>query len=646
MRYSSICLPLVALLPLVLTGCSLSTTANSTADPGVALSGVVRGGQQSIVGAHVYLFAAGTTGYGGAGIAATSSNASVSLLTSGPGRTLDTSGGATNGDYYVTTGTGGAFSITGDYSCTANTQVYLYSLGGDAGSGTNSAAGLVAALGNCPSGGSFATQTPNLILNEVTTIAAAYGFAGFASDSTHVSSSGTAAAQLGIANAFANAANVANIVSGGALATTPGGNGTVPQSEVNTLANVLASCVNTTGPGSSACSTLFVNAKSAGPSGTTPTETATAAINMAHNPAANVAALYALSIPTPPFAPALSAQPANFTVALNFTGGGLNGVWGVAVDGLGDVWATNNTGNSVTELASTGSPLSGASGYTGGGLNTPNGIAMDGSGNAWIANNGGSSIVKLSSSGSILSGSSGFTGGGIGNAWAVVVDGSGNAWTVNFGGGNNVTELAGSGSVLLDVNASTSTFGGLYALAIDGSSNVWLANHLPSTSSGNDVTKISSSGTVLSGTSGYTGGGLNIPHAIAIDSGGNAWVANFSGASVSEFSSSGAPLSGTGGYAGGGVSNPQGIAIDGAGNVWVANNGNGNVVELSNTGTFLSGTSGYATIGTNLESVAVDGSGNVWVSTYTGIAEFVGAGAPVVTPLATGVKNNTLGTRP
>jgi hypothetical protein len=47
-------------------------------------------------------------------------------------------------------------------------------------------------------------------------------------------------------------------------------------------------------------------------------------------------------------------------------------------------------------------------------------------------------------------------------------------------------------------------------------------------------------------------------------------------------------------------------------------------------------------------SLAIDGSGNVWVSNNTGnsVTEIVGAAAPVVTPLALAVKNNTLGKRP
>src|SRR5271170_569594 len=115
--------------------------------------------------------------------------------------------------------------------------------------------------------------------------------AGFATDATHVSSSGTPLAQTGIANAFANATNLADITTGAALTTTPSGSGTnvpngsiVPEAEVNTLANILASCVNSTGPASSTCGTLFSNAMSGGTSGSTPDDTATAAINIAHNP--------------------------------------------------------------------------------------------------------------------------------------------------------------------------------------------------------------------------------------------------------------------------------------------------------------------------------------------------------------------------
>ena len=132
-------------LPLALTGCTLSpTTTDTSPSAGAAIQGTVYGGQAPIVGAHIYLLAANTDGY---------SQASASLLNSVPGSTtLDSSGGPTNGFYYVTSVAGGAFSITGDYSCTANTQVYLYAVGGNPGlsppSTNNAAAGLLAILGN------------------------------------------------------------------------------------------------------------------------------------------------------------------------------------------------------------------------------------------------------------------------------------------------------------------------------------------------------------------------------------------------------------------------------------------------------------------------------------------------------------------
>jgi hypothetical protein len=107
---------------------------------------------------------------------------------------------------YVATGSNGAFSLTGDYSCSSGQQLYMYVLGG-----TNAAAGLMAVIGSCPASGSPAIA---VAVNEVTTIAAAYALAGFATDATHVSSSGTALAQVGIANAFANAANLANVSTG------------------------------------------------------------------------------------------------------------------------------------------------------------------------------------------------------------------------------------------------------------------------------------------------------------------------------------------------------------------------------------------------------------------------------------------------
>ena len=164
---SFLSVPLACFVCLVLSGCSLSSTAHPAPDAGLAIQGRVQGGQQPITGAHVYLFAANTTGYAGPGITASTTNKSLSLLTTGSTDSVGT---------YVTTDPNGNFTITGDYSCTPNTQVYIYALGGNPGltAGTNNtASGLLAALGNCPSAGNFLSTTPYVFVDEVSTIAAA-----------------------------------------------------------------------------------------------------------------------------------------------------------------------------------------------------------------------------------------------------------------------------------------------------------------------------------------------------------------------------------------------------------------------------------------------------------------------------------------
>ena len=70
----------------------------------------------------------------------------------------------------------------------------------------------------------------------------------------------------------------------------------------------------------------------------------------------------------------------------------------------------------------------------------------------------------------------------------------------------------------------------------------------------------------------------------------------------------------------------------------MANNGNNVISEFSSAGIALSGSSGFtvSTLG-HVIGIAVDGAGNVWVASNTSnndsIAEFVGAGVPVVTPI-------------
>jgi streptogramin lyase len=579
------------------------------------LTGQVATSSTGISGAHVYLFAANTTGYG---------QASLPLLSVTETGTSDAVGP------YVLTSALGNFSMSGAYTCTSGQQLYLYALGGTAGSQAVPQAGLLAAIGSCPA----TSSTVVAQVNEVSTVAAAWSLAGFATDAVHVSSSGTALALTGVANAFANAANLVTLSTGVARTANVSGNGTAPQAEINGLANILSVCVN---PGNvsfpfvaSNCSLLLGDALSVGTTGNTPTDTATAAINIAHNPGANnISDIYDLPNASP-YTPTLSRQPNDFTIAVTYTGGGLNGPQGIAIDGSGNAWIANLSGSSVTKISSAGAVLSGTGGYATGGISGPAAIAIDGSGNAWVANQTTSTVTELSSTGTATAGSP-YSGGSMHAPDGIAVDGAGNVWVANFGG-NSVTELSSAGAA---TSGSPYSGGGLdqpFGIAIDGSGSAWVTNQ-----AGNSVSKLSSAGAAVSGANGYASGVVVGPEGIAMDGPGNAWVANTSKGTVVEVSPAGSPAPGLNG---GGMLAPVAVAIDGSNNVWITDKSASTVIELSSAGAPLSGLNGYTNgVLNGPREIAIDGSGDAWVTNFGGndVLELIGAATPVVTPIAAGL---------
>jgi len=631
-----------------LAGCSgtqLATPAKTNPVQGAAIRGKVHGGQTVISGASLYLYAASSAGYG---------SQSISLLNSNVLSQTPAGGQDTNGHYYVTTGSDGSFAITGDYTCPSTTsQLYLYAVGGNPGlppGSNNPSIGLLTALGTCQANSTL-SPTLYVVINEVTTVAAAYAFAGFATDPTHVASSGTPLAQLGIANAFANAGNLASTYTGTALTTTPAGNGTAPQVIVNTLADLLAACINSTGTVSgpsnpTVCYTLFNDLLSGGTTGSVPGDTATAAIYLAHNPGANLDALGSLYETLPadlPFQPAVTAGsgPNDLTVSIAFSDGSLNKPLSIAVDGAGNVWLANYGGNSVTELSSLGVDLSGANGFTGGGMNGPMGIAIDGQGHVWIASQTNGALAELSNTGSVLSPGNGYPNAGfsIGGAGMVLaIDGAGNLWIT--GGSAGVTKFSSGGAVL-----GTYTGAGLdqqTGISVDGSGNAWIAN----TSA--DVSEFSSSGSVLSGAAGFTVTGQ--PYGVAIDSTGNAWVGTVSSSVMQKISPSGSVTSATIN-----AHNAEVFGIDGAGSAWTVGEGN-QLVGVSSSGALLSGPYAYDPPSLyGAQAAALDGSGDIWVANggNNTVTEVIGVAVPVITPICAGLPatptangTSNLGTKP
>ena len=644
---------------LSLTGCMLSPTASPTIQP-AAITGTVHGGQQPVTGARIFLFEAATTGYG-----------KVSL-----GDILPASGtlDSTYNAYYVTTDSTGSFGLTGKYTCTAGAQVYLLATQGNPGlaAGTNNAAlAEMASLGACPTGGVL-SPTLTIRVSEVTTVAAVYALAGYMTGPNAVSRANTTLAQTGLANAFATSANLASTTSGLAstslpsnAGSTPGvfytyeSQGTAPTAMMDTMANVLASCINSDGTTSTttgttttltSCGTLFANATADGTStGTKPTDTVTALLNIAHHPAANVTTLYNLAASNAPYQPALTSAPNDFTLQVGFrlscsgcaTYPTLNPSFRIAVDAAGNlvIPADDAGGNYITMILSnlgTGQSTAGsypATAYTTG---STQGYVIDQSGYAWAGGLATSGTVQLDKL---------LVPGGTDTRYPApsvntrAVDAAGNIYATTSTGVN----VYNSSGTLLSSPVQGQAWTGA---AVDAAANLY--------------TIIGGSNSVYVNNVAYSGGGLSTPAGLALDSSNSVWVVNTGNNSLSKFTNSGSPAvltaaSTTAGYTGGGLNFtysrnivPPAPVLDGASNVWVPGLISG-VAEFSNAGAALSPSAGFAGSCSYSEGAAIDGSGNVWVtcsntsfSYGTVMYEMVGAAVPLATPILPG----QFGTRP
>jgi hypothetical protein len=593
----------------------------------------------------VYLLAVNPTGYGGPGIAASSSNASVSLLNP----TLTGNAPDSIGSFVLTNNTNGGFSLGGLYSCangyaqgtgapvtlSSTSQVYLYVLGGTGSLSllTNASSGLLVALGPCNS------PTSHVTVNEVTTVGTAYAFAGFASDATHIGSSGSALALTNLGNAFANVANLVNTSTGVPASATAGGNGNVPVANIYTIADIIAACVNSNGSNAGPCATIFPYMESNGATGTPPMDTATATINLAHNPWPTSSGMTALwgAVPSSgaPFVGSLSSQPNDFTLVIQFPDSGLGSTVGYcAIDASGNLWVTNVVHNQLVfpptnipylaEFSHTGALVSSASGYTGTGFTnaTLNALAIDTSGHVWVGD--GPTLFEFSSSGTLVAGSPFGASASMLNAKTLAFDASGNLW-VGDDQRNKMYQFSSAGSLL--ATGTTSNLNSPALIAFDLSGNAWVSSY-----ASGYLTKFSVSGSTISGTD-YSGGGMAAPIGVALDNSGDIWVGNRNAAVLSEFALSGSPVSSTG-YTGGGLSTSKNTQIDGSGKIWVTNYGSSSVSAFSSSGTALSPSTGYSGALNSPQWLALDGSGNVWTAGPGYVNELVGAAAPVVTPIA------------
>jgi streptogramin lyase len=608
----------------VLSGCGMGTVASGGGGGTITMSGQVEGGQQGVSGSTIQLYTVGATGNG---------SAATPMLTEA-----------------VTTDAGGSFSISNAYTCGdsgASNQVYIVATGGNPGqtSGTdNKALVMVAALGPC----SNLSTTPNIFINELTTVAAAWALAPFTASAGSIGASPSNAA--GIENAFLDAGLLANTING-TPATLPS-NLAIETGKLNALADAIAGCVNS--DGTTACSPLFT-AATVGSS--TPTDTFTAALNIVKHPGQNVMAVYKAIGTYVPFATTLTQAPNDWTMSLTVTGGGLDMPTALGIDSQNNIWVANQDGP-LSAFNAQGNPLSSTGFGLSGGvtqITQVSGLAIDPSDNIWVTNynagyNPAGALTEFlgASSGStgsvVLSGGNpGFTGDSC-YPTAVAADTNGDLFVTN--------EECSSANVYNSSGAIVSSYlGETYNLmavpqfiAADSNHGFWLSDN------DNTIAHISAP------TAAYPNGQLlshpdccTNSHGLALDAQGNVWVADYLGSSFSEVGGDGSVLINQ--ATGGGVVFPYALAIDAGQNVWLTNFDNGSISEIAGSGeTLKAGTpispstgglfdiGGYgydAALGEPF-SIAPDRSGNLWVSNQGAgnLVMFFGLATPTVTPLS------------
>ena len=201
----------------------------------------------------------------------------------------------------------GSFSIAFTAPSEEKTILYIIADGGIPASsirGANppsAAIRLATVLGSKP-------IAAGVVVNERTTVATAYAMAQF------ISGSSIAGKSPGLQNAVATMMNLVDPTTGevgAVLGTAPNGLRTSTMREFNSLANLLASCVDavTWVP----CRSLFALATPRG--GAEPQDTLQAAVNIAHNPGRSPLALFLLSRLRTPYSPTLLLPPDAWTLS-------------------------------------------------------------------------------------------------------------------------------------------------------------------------------------------------------------------------------------------------------------------------------------------------------------------------------------------
>ena len=346
---------------------------------------------------------------------------------------------------------------------------------------------------------------------------------------------------------------------------------------------------------------------------------------------------------------------------------------GLAVDAAGNLYLSDGSrvrkvSNGVINTVAGGGP----GGFfddnvpaTGVPLSMPSGLAVDAAGNLYIADVGINRVREVSNgmirtvAGNGDHGSGGDGGPAIsaqlnlvGPTAGVAVDSGGNLYIggaerVRRVSNGTITTVAGGGDLgpLVGDNgpATAAPLLYIYGIAVDAAGNLYVADHdserIRKVASG-VITTVAGGGYSLGDNGPAVSAQLDFPQGVAVDSGGNVYVADYNNSRIRKISNGViTTLAGTGvigGFAEGfsgdkgpainaQLAFPTGVALDSAGNLYIADNNNLRIRKVSNG--VITTVAGNGTNGVggdtgpaasaqliNPQCVAVDSAGNLYIA--------------------------------
>ena len=421
-------------------------------------------------------------------------------------------------------------------------------------------------------------------INELTTVGAVYCFNQF------IQNDRISGRPLGLRIGAGMDENLVSAISGASsqvILNPPNADQTNSLRSTRALANLLADAIQ-----KNDTSTLFDLATV---NGSAPTDTVSAMVNIARNPAHNVNALYLQSQKTVAYAPGLESAPDAWTLCVK----------------------VNDTGDDSRLFAG------------------PANTVFDDNGYAWITNNfvqgtpnSGDFAVVLKPNGQPADGLNGtprspLVGGGIiGGGYGLDIDTRGHVWLSNYGWGQvkqtagGTTEIAPPGTFLSPATPGGHAAGTLFVQGVksDAANNIWMSSY------GTDTVVVFPGGDSTRPVT-FKLPDRSFPFDVRIASDGTAWVSCSGG-----FQSEGFPalvhlrLNGSTLEQLRYVSLPigsalKGVAIDPLDNVWLAAQGGNKIYSFNSNGDQLDTFQGRG----GLDSpwgVCLDGNGNLWAADF------------------------------